>query len=40
MKKAKVKMQNDRAKFKNEFNKAFCTLNCDFNFLSLIFDIC
>jgi len=52
--KAKLKMQNDRAKFKNLFSKAFsysvtlsaseeshlCILNCNFNFLSLIFDIC
>ena len=30
-------MQNDRAKFKNQLVKPFCILNCNFNFLSLIF---
>jgi len=38
--KAKIKMQNDRAKVKNHFLKPFYILNCNFNFLSLIFDIC
>ena len=38
----KVKMQNDRAKFKNQFSEAFLhfDLNCSFDFLCLIFDIC
>jgi len=34
MQKAKIKMQNDRAKVKK-----FCILNCNFDFLSLNFDI-
>jgi len=38
--KAKIKMQNDRAKVKISLVKPFYTLNCNFNFLSLIFDIC
>jgi hypothetical protein len=31
-------MQNDKEKLKNQSGKPFCTLNCNFNFLSLIFD--
>jgi hypothetical protein len=39
MKKAKIKMQNDRAKFKISLAKPFCILNCNFNFSPLIFDM-
>jgi hypothetical protein len=39
MQKAKIKMQNDKEKLKGQSGKPFCTLHCNFDFFSLIFDV-